>query len=224
MNFRCRDNFAVVEDIFPPSVFAGFIKESSYFSSAELFERLMNSYLNIDIQEVVYLKQIHSSVVHRYVSEGGYLEGDGVFTHKNNVLLFVQTADCMPIFFSSRKGDWVGVVHMGWRSAEAGILDILGFDLADFIVVAGVGLRKCCYRVGEEFLRFVSIGKFVYRINDKLFFDPIEFIRRKLKMNGLKEDNFYDMNICSCCDLQGYPSYRREKTFVRTISFILKLW
>ena len=102
----------------------------------------------------------------------------------------------------------------------SGILDNIRFDLSPFKVVAGAGLRKCCYKVGTDFLEHHGIVDYVASEDRGLFFDSVSFAKSKLKNSGLKENNFYDLNLCSFCSGDDFHSYRRDLTAKRTLSFI----
>jgi hypothetical protein len=177
------------------------------------------SFLEKDLG-VCFLNQLHSSKVN-FVEKEGLYSGDGLFTKVENLVLVVKTADCLPIFFASRYG-WIGIVHMGWQGAKEGILDNINFDLSSFKVVVGVGLRLCCYKVGEEFLRYNMLKDFIRRKTDGFYFDSISFIKEKLYKKGLKKDNFFDLGICSLCSKEEFFSYRRQPTSFRTLSFVFK--
>jgi polyphenol oxidase len=175
---------------------------------------------------VAYLKQIHSAKTH-FVDASGLFEGDGLYTSQKQLALVVKTADCLPVFLYSDALGIVGLVHMGWRGAKEGILDGIAKtlklnDLSAFKAIAGVGMRSCCYKVGNDF-RNVPQFKDLLTVRDgSLLFDPIGFARRALGLHGLKEEDFFDLKICSLCAQEKYFSHRRDKTSSRTLSFIIK--
>ena len=168
--------------------------------------------------EISHLNQIHSSFVCE-TSESGIYTADGQITSTKNLVLIVKTADCLPLFVFDNKNKKIGLIHMGWRSAQAGIIDNISVDLSNALVVAGVGLRKCCYRVGEEFLQIDRLAPFVEKKEDFFYLDIINFAKSNLLRRGLKEINFYDLGICSYCSKDRFFSYRRDKTKKRTLSF-----
>lgn len=170
--------------------------------------------------DCAYLEQVHGANIVEAKS-GGLYTGDGLFTSEKGLLLAVRTADCLPLLFLSPDGERVGAVHMGWRSAEAGILDGLG-DLTGYKAVAGPGLRKCCFRVGKEFLRKPVLAPFVGLGNDGYYFDPVSFAGEKLISAGMDPGAFRDSGICSFCSDNVFYSYRRGEGFSRNISFIVK--
>lgn len=170
--------------------------------------------------KVAFMDQEHGGKVLSVLEPGKYT-CDGIFTSCPELVLVVKTADCLPLIFFSPKNKMSGVVHMGWRSAEKGILGNIEMDLKDFIVIAGTGLRKCCYEVGPEFKGYKDFSDYIVEKNNGFSFDPILFAKNKLIENGLKEENFFDSAICSLCFEYGLPSYRKTKTKSRTLSFIL---
>ena len=170
---------------------------------------------------VGWMNQDHGPDV-KLIDKPGRYECDGLFSRREGLLLVVRTADCMPLILYSQDEGAAGVIHMGWRSAHKGILDNIGFDLSSFICVAGVGLRKCCYEVGEEFLKFDGMKYFVEKREGSYYFDSIGFARSRLSARGLDEDNFFDQGECSYCSARGFHSFRRTKARGRTLSFVMK--
>jgi YfiH family protein len=74
----------------------------------------------------VWLHQVHGADV--VVVESGRedavrgTDGDALVTADAGIVLAVQTADCVPVTFTSREGV-IGVAHAGWRGLEAGVLE-----------------------------------------------------------------------------------------------------
>jgi YfiH family protein len=108
---------------------------------------------------LVTLRQIHSDLIH-CVSElpGQLLAGDGVITNIPEILLGIQTADCLPVILVDPKHRTVGVFHAGWRGTlkriiEKGVGEMhrcFGTRAADIKAAIGPGIRGCCYQVGPE--------------------------------------------------------------------------
>lgn len=218
MELAKSKNCFFLKDLFLPSVTAGFTTQSIEGNLPQDIEKI--PVLKKSGLRLSYLKQIHSAKIH-FVKDEGMLQGDGLLTRKDNLALIVRTADCLPLFFSSEEKNTIGIIHMGWRGAQQGILDNLDFDLSLFKVAAGVGLRQCCYGVGDEFLKYPNFKNFIERRDNQLYFNPINFAKNTLIKRGLKEDNFFDANICSFCS-NDFFSFRRNKTTLRTLSFIVK--
>ncbi|MFH1768283.1 MAG: polyphenol oxidase family protein [Candidatus Omnitrophota bacterium] len=209
----------LIENFFSANVIAGFTDPSFPGIIPEdlpLFLDFAGKSLRIS-----YLKQSHSARVNLIGKKGVY-KGDGIFTGERGLVLVVQTADCLPLYFSRENDGVVGVVHMGWRSAKQEILRNIPFDLSAFSALAGVGLRKCCYRVGRDFLNYKNLRQSLEK-RESFYFDPIKFCQSFFVQQGLKKENFCDLAICSLCSKRGFFSYRRDQTKKRMFSFIVKV-
>ncbi|MBD3246609.1 MAG: hypothetical protein GF333_06305 [Candidatus Omnitrophica bacterium] len=165
-----------------------------------------------------FLRQVHGGCVHHF-TDAGSRTGDGLFTARPGLILTIRTADCLPLYFVKKAGSLVGLVHMGWRSAAAGILGRVPGPLAEFQVIAGIGLRRCCYEVARSFLDGPLAGS-VHSRGGKLFFDPVSFASAFLRKRGLANEDFISFEVCSRCSPMSFPSYRRNRGAARTISYI----
>lgn len=114
---------------------------------------------------MVTLRQIHSDVVHRVdVSRAKTDEapqGDALFTREPEILLVVQTADCVPILLADTKQRTVAAIHAGWRGTlrriSAKTLGRMQMEFGtrpeDVIAALGPGIGRCCYEVGSDVAR-----------------------------------------------------------------------
>ena len=211
-----KENTYLIENFFSSSL-AGFTKPSLKGQDVEKDMRESLSFLKEF--KVSFLNQRHSSQIN-FIEEEGIYEGDGLFTRKEKLVLVIKTADCLPVLFEDEKEKIIGALHLGWRSLKEGILENINFPLSSFKVFVGVGLRKCCYRVGKEFLSYSYLKDFVLRKRDGFYFDVIAFLKNSLFKKGLKEENFFDLNFCSLC--KNFFSYRRTRTIFRTLTFVMK--
>lgn len=214
-----KDNCFIIEDFFGEDVIAGFSKPNLAGNPEEDLPLILKG-LAKEFQ-IAFLHQTHSSMVNKIDKPGCY-EGDGLVTKKSGLVCVVRTADCLPIFLASEKDKTIGMIHMGWRGAKEGIIDNIKEDLNAFKALAGAGMRKCCYRTGKEFLGYKGFPEFIKECPEGVYFDPIGFAGKNLKTYGLKDENFYDLNICSLCSDKGLFSYRKNATDKRTLSFILR--
>ena len=108
---------------------------------------------------LVTVRQIHSDVIHCVDAIPPVpLTGDGLITASPNLLLAIQTADCLPVILVDTKRKAVGVFHAGWRGTvkrivEKGVGEMFrcfGSRARDLKAAIGPGVRGCCYEVGEE--------------------------------------------------------------------------
>ena len=108
---------------------------------------------------LVALKQIHSDVVCVFDAAPGIAcSGDASVTKEKNLLLAVQTADCVPILLVDPKNRAVAAVHAGWRGTlqrivakTLGQLQMqFGTRASDVLAAIGPAIGGCCYEVGTE--------------------------------------------------------------------------
>ena len=100
--------------------------------------------------------QVHSAaIVQLPRSSTQSVRADGLITSGPETVA-VQTADCIPVLFSSKDGRAVAAVHAGWRGLCAGILvnavrdfESLGVRSAELLVGIGPHARACCYEVDQ---------------------------------------------------------------------------
>ena len=108
---------------------------------------------------LVQTRQIHSAIVQRVdaVSPEALI-GDGLITKTPELLLVVQTADCVPVLVVDSKQRAVGAFHAGWRGTAARIVEKgvgemrrqFGSHPGDLRAAIGPCIRRCCYVVGPE--------------------------------------------------------------------------
>jgi hypothetical protein len=114
-----------------------------------------------DTARLVTLKQIHSDIIHVIASPpDAMLPGDGLVTRAPNILLGIQTADCLPVLLADPEHRAVGAFHAGWRGALARVVEKgvgvmrreFASDPAQLRAAIGPGIHACCYAVGDEVL------------------------------------------------------------------------
>jgi polyphenol oxidase len=108
---------------------------------------------------LITLRQIHSDIIHHVTSaDDTRLVGDGLVTSVSDLLIAVQTADCLPIILVDPGCRAVGVFHAGWRGTLKRIIEKgvgamrlrLGSDPRELKASIGPGIHQCCYEVGPE--------------------------------------------------------------------------
>ena len=119
---------------------------------------------------LVTLRQIHSDLIHCVtVPPKETLAGDGLLTATREIILGIQTADCLPVILVDTKKRAVGVFHAGWRGTvkrivEKGVGEMRRYFNStprDIKAAIGPGVRNCCYEVGEE-VRTTFENQFAY--------------------------------------------------------------
>jgi YfiH family protein len=120
---------------------------------------------------LVTLKQIHSNLTRRVTREdaGRTMRADGLMTDDPEVMLGIQTADCVPVLVRDRQTGAVAAFHAGWRGTlkrivEGGIGRMrleFGSRPEDLEAAIGPAIGACCYAVGEE-VRGEFLSQFSY--------------------------------------------------------------
>jgi len=109
--------------------------------------------------KLISLKQIHSDVIHLFdTPPAETCQGDASATNRPDLLLSVQTADCVPILLVDPKKRAVAAVHAGWRGTlQRIVVKAIGHmqmqfktKPADLLAAIGPSIGGCCYEVGTE--------------------------------------------------------------------------
>jgi hypothetical protein len=121
--------------------------------------KLFQSALDANELTLVSLKQFHSDVVCGFSSvPHAPCSADASISNTPNLLLAVQTADCVPILLLDPKERGVAAVHAGWRGTLQRIVEkTVGrmkmefkTDPSDLLAAIGPAIGGCCYEVGTE--------------------------------------------------------------------------
>lgn len=164
--------------------------------------------------EWAYLHQVHGRRVFRAERPGLQGDGDALFTTVRRLPLAVGTADCLPVVLEGPGG--IGLAHVGWRGAAAGVLDALRAAMeeagaAPVRAAIGPGIGPCCYEVGPE----VSGRLSAFRARTREGREAVDLAAAAAAgLNGL---DIWRAADCTCCGL-GYHSHRRDATRQRQVS------
>ena len=100
---------------------------------------------------------------------------DALVTDRSNILLAVQTADCVPVLFSDVEARVVGAAHSGWKGAFTGInestisaMETLGATRDRIVCAIGPCIAQKSYEVDAGFFeRFADADP----ANERFFAD-----------------------------------------------------
>jgi polyphenol oxidase len=197
-------------------------------SHHKVFEKLKKK---LAVSELVFANQVHGIdgiVVDKYFNSFTY-DADFLITNKKNIGIGVLTADCLPIVIVDEIKKVVCVIHAGWRGSEKkiGIHAIkkmqtsFGCDIKNLKIYFGSCAKKCCYEVGEDFVKnFEDLNSCFSKIKDKLFFDLVEFNKRQLCSFGVSGERVCDKSCtCTICN-KNFCSFRRDNNFAREITIV----
>jgi YfiH family protein len=108
---------------------------------------------------LVGLKQFHSDVISDFQSAPAEpCSADASISNTPDLLLGIQTADCVPILLVDLQNRAVAAVHAGWRGTLKRIVEktIGRMEMqfrtrpADLFAALGPAIGGCCYEVGTE--------------------------------------------------------------------------
>jgi YfiH family protein len=183
--------------------------------------------------ELVTLRQVHGAMVQVVRPEDGplstaegraVLEGDGLVTGADGLMLGVQTADCVPVLVADVRTRAVGAFHAGWRGTVAGVVRVgvetmareFGSRAEDLIAAIGPSIGPCCFEVGDE-VAAAFAGELVSRGEEaKRHVDLWEANRRQLITAGLRAEAITVVGECTACSRteagrRKYFSHRAER-------------
>jgi polyphenol oxidase len=116
-----------------------------------------------DVKALARVRQVHGTASKTYHSNDPVWkiarpEADIVLSDDPQLLLAIETADCVPLLFADRRRGVVAAAHAGWRGLAAGVPGIAVRALAssfgsrpeDLVVAVGPSIGPCCYEVGPE--------------------------------------------------------------------------
>jgi YfiH family protein len=208
-----------------PWIILGFTE--IHFSFTDL-SRLFGSY------KLIELKQVHSDIIHLSSQIEPGSKGDGIILDQKDTMAVIKTADCTPLFFwnhSSTECSIGGVIHIGWRGLLKGIekklLEFLAaafanVDIRQLNVFLGPSIEKKCYEVGPDLYEMFSLKTYrddifspIYTNEDrkyKYMLDVKKGIRLSLKESGIPAQRIWESTLCTFCEKDRFPSYRRCPT------------
>jgi len=103
-----------------------------------------------------WLHQVHGDRVLRMTVEvpEGEPQADAAFTSEPDVVLAVQTADCLPILVCADDGSEIAAIHAGWRGLAGGVIEAcirrLATPSSRLLAWLGPAIGPASYEVGEE--------------------------------------------------------------------------
>jgi YfiH family protein len=190
---------------------------------------IISSFFQLEEENFCSLRQFHTNKIQIVNAPWPiYKEpvGDGLITTQSNLILAIQTADCVPVLFADPEKKIIAAVHAGWRGARAGIIEntiakfiSLGASPPSLLAAIGPCIHQDNYEVSQDFYdhflketdsneRFFRQSQFSY----KYYFDLPGYITSKLNKLGVTTINY---NLDTYSNPTSFFSYRRstiEKT------------
>ena len=150
---------------------------------------------------------------------------DAMTTRLTNVLLAIQTADCLPVLIADTKSGAMAAIHAGWRGTAGRITERTVADLMQSVganprnCIAALGPTACaeCYEVGEDVIERYKkefgywrdlLGDF--KEGGKAHLDIRAANIQQLVFCGFTEERIHVAEYCTMHENDLFFSYRRE--------------
>lgn len=146
---------------------------------------------------------------------------DALVTDCPDVVLCINTADCVPILIADPKAGIVAAVHSGWRGTVGLIaakaveaMLSLGASPQNIKAVFGPSICANCFEVGEEVAdifrkTFHNVECVISHPGQKSHVDLHKAITATLINRGLETENIIAPQLCSHCNPNEWFSARR---------------
>jgi len=209
----------------PQSPYSGFslchYTGDSPLHTAECRDSLCRHF-GITAERVVVPRQTHSSNVAVITSlpvATADIEGvDALVTNLPDMIIGVNTADCVPVVLIDPVEAIYGVTHAGWRGAVGGVVEAtvtamvrLGSNPADIRAAMGPSICVGCFEVGPEVAQHFAPDYVSHEYGEKPHVSLHKHIFNILSYCGLQASNItpFDRTLCTRCHPDTYWSARR---------------
>ncbi|TGZ99945.1 peptidoglycan editing factor PgeF [Rodentibacter pneumotropicus] len=178
----------------------------------------------------LFLTQTHSTKVIQLPYSGNNFEADAVYTNQPHQVCTVMTADCLPVLFTTRRGNEVAAVHAGWRGLCDGVLEetVKCFQAQpqDIIAWLAPAIGPKAFQVGkevvEQFMRIDPIAEMAFIADPsqqgKYLGNLYQLATQRLNKLGITEISGGDH--CTFNEGDLFFSYRRDGKTGRMASVI----
>jgi len=104
--------------------------------------------------EPLWLQQMHGTEVFAADGSAAPRRADAAVTHRDDRVLAILVADCMPVLLASEDGAVIGAAHAGWRGLAAGVLEAtiaaMDADPRGLHAWLGPAIGPAHFEVGDE--------------------------------------------------------------------------
>lgn len=148
---------------------------------------------------------------------------DAVITNEKDILIGVQTADCVPILLYEKEKGIIGAVHAGWRGTAKGVIKKTIHTMIDrfycasekILVAMGPSIKMCCYNVDYNVFHDVKMasgeGEHYILKDGKYYLDLPNANKYQAMSEGVRESNIWISDECTFCHPDKLFSYRYAK-------------
>ncbi|MBN2031226.1 peptidoglycan editing factor PgeF [bacterium] len=169
--------------------------------------------IKIPSEQLAIPEQIHDGKILNVNNPGNFPETDGLITNTTEVVLSVQTADCLPVFLFDPVHRAIGLIHAGWRGTSKKIAQKAVLAMTDYFhtkpenlqIFFGPSIGPCCYTVGPDVSRYFSETALA---GNKL--DLWACNRDQLIEMGVSANRIIISRLCTVCHPEWFFSHRQS--------------
>ncbi|MDO4621120.1 MAG: peptidoglycan editing factor PgeF [Lachnospiraceae bacterium] len=181
--------------------------------------------LELNPEHLVCTQQTHTATVIRvgrnewgngYGRKPDWTDVDGLITNEPDVVLAIQTADCVPLYFVDPVHHAIGLSHSGWRGTAAGIGRVtigmmqkeFGSDPREMYAAIGPCVCQDCYEVDEPCAKNFP-GCYTKPLGNGKYLLDLQGVNRGMFAEaGIPVSHIAMPNICTCCNPDLLFSHR----------------
>ena len=182
----------------------------------------LSTFYSTQTKNIYGLSQIHGTDI--ILAENSELnqKGDGIWTEDLKNILYIKTADCMPIYFWSENYILYGILHSGWKGTKDGITEKLIYFIKnkypkiELKFFLGPCIRGNEYEVKEDVsIFFQNIPNSLVYQENKIYLGLEKILCSTIENNGMRLDD------CGISTL-SHPDYfsHRGKDIGRNLNTI----
>jgi YfiH family protein len=178
----------------------------------------------LDLTGVAFCQQVHGAVIHKVDAAGLAGEGDGLVTNSPGLGVMCFSADCPLVLVADTASPAVGIAHASWRSTVQSVTarlieklrEAFGCEPANLVAAIGPSAGPCCYQVGPEVVEKATrelglMAEKYFRVSGGSFVCDLWGLNRgQLMTAGVSPANIDISRVCTICNSDTYPSYRKE--------------
>ncbi len=174
--------------------------------------------LNIEDKNYIHNKQIHSNLI---LSANNKSDCDGVYSNDYSNALYILTADCYNVFFTTDNGGTFGIVHAGWKGVLNGIIDEMPkIFKGESKVIIAQGICEKHFVVDDD-VKSLFINKYSDKYCSLTDNNKTQINIRQIINDSLSPFcEISNMELCNICKHELLFSYRKGDLKKRNMTII----
>ena len=160
------------------------------------------------------------------------LNADASYTKNKNIVCVVQTADCLPLLVTNKKGTIVAAIHAGWRGLLNGVIENtlhkMNLPSHECLVWLGPAISQKHFEVGDDVKhsfcdKHLEAEKAFHSVSRQKWLADI-YLLAKIRLHAYGVNEIYGASVtndyCTFAHHEDYFSYRRDGETGRMASLI----